>query len=227
MAIALVAHLIAGSTNTNGFTSSSIDTTGANLLVYVLSNSDATATISDSKGNSYTLVTNNGGFGLFSGISYCKNPAVGTGHTFSCVATATSPSLAILAFSGCDTAAPLDVFNSAASNGTNALQTGSITPGSANEVLVTSLHNQEITATTFTINQGFTISDQSIQVNGQHHGNAAGYLIQTTATAQNPTWSDPTGTNMYGACIAAFKSASAVAQVPYNPWMARAPMLAS
>lgn len=222
----LVAHTAQGSANTNGFTSGSIDTTGANLLIFILSNSDATGTLSDSKGNTYTLVANNGGFGLFSGISYCKNPAVGTGHTFTVTCTATSPALAIQAWSSMDTTSPLDVFNSAASNGTNALQTGSITPGSANEVLVTSLHNQETAATTFTINLGFTISDQMIQVNGGHHGVAAAYLIQTTATAENPTWSDPTGTNMYGAVIASFKSASAAVQVPYNPWMQRAPLLA-
>lgn len=216
MAIALVVHAAQGSPDTNGFVmstlddrSTAIDTTGVNLLVVVLMDSDGTSVITDNKGNSpyATAVGQLGGFASnFNTIFYFKSPSVGTGHTFTVTGTAKSPSIAMAGFSGVDTTSPLDQHTSASSNFGSSAQPGSITPGSANQLVVSGVTYQD-TGNTLSIDLSFIIADQLVQQNSAHLGGGLAYIIQTTATAVNPTWSEAVG-NIVSVTIASFKAGS-------------------
>jgi hypothetical protein len=89
-----------------------------------------------------------------------------------------------------------------------ALATGSVTPSAANELVVTAEGQGAAGGSPFTINLGFTITDQKAQVGGQADGGGLAYLIQTTATAVNPTWTGVSNGNMV-VTIATFKAAAA------------------
>ena len=57
MAIALVSRGAGNSIDSNGFTTGALSTTGANFIVIGLCTADGTRAISDSKGNTYTALT--------------------------------------------------------------------------------------------------------------------------------------------------------------------------
>jgi hypothetical protein len=85
-----------------------------------------------------------------------------------------------VAFSGAS-GSPLDQFNSNFSG-----QSGSITPTQNNEVVVSGMSS--IDSATATVDSGFT-GIAVPNVTAQHIGNGIAYLIQTTATSENVTWS--------------------------------------
>jgi hypothetical protein len=204
MAFAVVTHAAQGSTDTNGFTSSSFNSTGANLLVLVLQDTDGTTAVSDSKGNTWHQAVQTNQFDRNT-IFYAWNPTVGSGHTITLTATSKSPSFEIIVLSGAQTSSdPLDQTNSGVALGGGTIQPGSITPGSANEIVIAGVTYQD-TTNAMTINSSFTIQDQQKQVNGAHVGGGLAYIIQTTAGAVNPTWTD-SGNQLFGATIASFLS---------------------
>lgn len=190
MAWTLIAHLVQGSSDTNGFTSSDIDTTGADLIwVHVSDNS--TGVLTDNKGNTWQTdgPKHIGGFGAaYSSQIYAKNASShsGASHHFSISGTGTSPSIEVMAWSGSDTTSPLDQQNSASSNFGSSVQPGSITP-SGNGYLVLTGVTYEDTTNALSINSSFTISDQLVQSNSAHVGGGAAYFVQPTAGAINPT----------------------------------------
>jgi hypothetical protein len=197
-----------GSSDGAGFTTTGIDTTGANLLVVVVSDDPGEAgVLTDSKSNSWTPLNsyqNAGGDQVQ--MYYCSNPTVGVGHTFSITGTINNPSLSIGAFSG-STAAPFDQQNGASvANGVNALSTGSITPGENDELIVATFSGGgSLFITGLAIDSGFTIASNIIDT-GEHYATAICYKIQTTAEAINPqfTWTDD---GSAAASIASFKAA--------------------
>jgi hypothetical protein len=190
---------------TNGGTTSSVDTTGATLLVATLAYYTVIA-ISDSKANTWTQLTAHTSGSANSVIYYCKNPTVGTGHTFTSAVSGNYSVLHVLYFSGTDTSAPFDVQNGAGGVG-SPFQTGSVTPGSANEVIVA--HGGMNSSTgPYTIDSGFTAPLQDIYTGGVNFGSLTGYLIQTSAAAVNPTFGGGGGSNNAGN-IATFKAGAA------------------
>jgi hypothetical protein len=204
VAIALIANTTvsaaAGATATTG----AIDTTGANFLCIAASNygfNSATATITDSKGNTWTALTNYSASNANIAIWYSKNPTVGTGHTFS--GTGSYISLFVSAWSGVDTTAPFDVENGAGNASCNSLQPGSITPAANGSLLITALSDNDVQ--TLSINSSFTILNQ--QRNNSYATGGHAYLIQTTAAAINPLWTAASGLNYRSVTIAAFKAA--------------------
>lgn len=207
MAIALVAHTGASSTTNNNVTTSAIDTTGATLLVFVISDGGS-ATISDSKGNSWGTanIGPSGGSRAQSRIFSVKSPTVGTGHTFTASSTGAGPSIEILAFSGTDTSANVDQTNSASAVSAANLAPGSITPSVNNEVVVTGFAYDPGLSASITNDSNFTITDVNQGAGGQAWAGAAAYSIQTTAAAVNPNWSTGAG-SADGATIASFKAA--------------------
>ena len=101
---------------------------------------DTTATVSsvtDSKGNTYALAAGpTKATGLTSALYYAKNIAAGTNTvTVKFSATAHSPNVNVLEYSGLDTTNPLDVMASATGSGTTA-NSGSATTTSANDLIV-------------------------------------------------------------------------------------------
>ncbi len=180
MAIALVANAAL----TGGQDTSAVNTTGANLIVILIAGgSDITP--SDNKGNTYTGLTIHSQGGDDSRLWYCYNPTVGTGHTFhqqwsyECIFAA--------AFSGV-AASPFDQENGSNTAGATSLQPGSITPSEDNCLIVTGLMAGNSNSN-HAVNDGFTITNSINGVNGVNYGGAMAYLIQTTATAANPTHS--------------------------------------
>lgn len=229
MAFALVVHNVTFSTTNSGLTSASLNTTGADLLVVGLSEGGTVnnGTISDSKANTWHQLTQQINGGKSSELWYAWNAAVGTSHTFTVTGTTDFPSFCVAAFSGSQTSSdPFDVQNGANATFQSTLAPGSITPGSANELIVTCLQSDG-QALAATINGGFTVTDSTTNAGFGHQSASMAYLIQTTAAAANPTWTRASGNSTITANIASFKSAgAAVAQTPYNPWMLRAPLLA-
>jgi hypothetical protein len=203
----LLSHTGGGSTNTNSVTTSGIDTTGANLLVAVLADysSSGTPTITDSLGNSWTVSSaTTSAPNPRCRIAHCVPTSTGAAHTFTSSGTATYPSIAVLAFSGAH-ASPLDQENGASGNGVTSQQAGSVTPSQNDELIIAGigLGNSSVTAS---ISAGYTITDQVTFNGSQHFQVVAAYKIQTSAAAENPTWSWSGGL-FAAARIATFKAA--------------------
>ncbi len=168
-------------TVTQSATTSAIDTTGATFLIVAMASYTvgANPTISDSKSNSWTALTNR-----TQGISrmrlfYSFPSSVGSGHTFT-ESDSNYTGIAVAAFSGITT---YDTENGAGSASGATPQTGSITPASAGVVIAAlSLPGTESVSA---IDNGFTISD-SIAANVDF-GLGLAYKIGHTG-AVNPTF---------------------------------------
>jgi hypothetical protein len=202
----LIRHAIFASTDSNGFTSSSIDTTGGDLIVIQVSS--GSFTFSDSAGNTWTTAVSETTFSPESSyILYAWNANVSATHTFTIAGTSISPSFEVLVFSGSQiTGDPLDQVNHAHALGGTTIQPGSITPSADNGIIVSGVGHQD-TSNTISVDSSLTITDQITQTNGQHVGSAAAYLFQGSAASIDPTWSEAAG-NLYAASIASFLTRS-------------------
>lgn len=176
------AHISQGG---NG-TSSSINTTGASLLVAYISESTTSNPPTDSKSNTWTGLTSRvGSFANISRLWYVANPAVGSGHTFTL--SASTPSGCFVAFDGVSLSSPFDQENGSDINNDPTSQPGSITPSVNDTVVLTGLGG----VTDFpggSINSGYTITNFEALNLGNFFSSALAYIVQTTATATNPTW---------------------------------------
>lgn len=207
MAIALVTHVVKTGTSTNGATSGSIDTTGANLLVFPVCYAfGSSLVVSDSKSNTWTGLTVRSYTTRTSvRIYYAKNPTVGTSHTFTTAGTNCFANPMALSFSGCDTTSPFDVENGGSAQATSQA-TGSVTPNQNNSLIIALTDGEDSTLASVTIDSGFTIGD--IVPNAITTAGANAYLLQGTAAAVNPTWTY-TALERAAVAIAVFKPAAA------------------
>jgi len=181
MAIAYVTGVTAN-LGVNGGTTSSVDSTGGNLIVVaVASYEPSTApTVSDSKGNTYNALTAQIVSGLHRiQLFYAEGATVGSGHTFTVTGSTSYASISVNVFSGAKASSAFDQQNGA---------------GSAPSAL--------------SINGGFSTPAVVYFAGGSAYGVGSAYLIQTTATAANPAWSWTGGSNETAA-IATFKAAAA------------------
>lgn len=204
---------------TSPTTSSTVDTTGATLCVASFSDGVTTATYTptDSKGNTWHPLTivNAGSQGrtqLWYAWDHGGTPfSAGTGHTFTGATTVGgNPWVVFTCYSGTQTTSdPFDQQNTGTTGASVAtsVQPGSVTPTSANQLLVTSVSGY-VEPTGFTISPGsFTITAQSGLLGGTNYAGAQAYLVETTATTQNPTWTLATVANQaMTAAIATFKA---------------------
>jgi len=191
LAIALVAHGVQGSTDSNGFTSSSIDTTGSNFLVVCLASQVfGTGTISDSNSNTWTALTNQ--IGSFADrwcrVFYSENPTVGSGHTFTVTGTNIFPTIAYASFSGVATSSSFDVENGPGSTGYGtSTDTGTVTPSSTNELIVAGLNYDDNSVST--VDSGFTTIDTISRSGFGFSGIHFAYIVETSIVAKDPTFS--------------------------------------
>lgn len=210
MTIAHVVSTSAGSTGGTTVTTSGVDTTGADLLVAVVSYYGQTGTgdpaFSDSKSNSWTALTarelgfNNAAVKIF----YCKPTSVGSGHTFTAAATNSYPTVSVSAFSGAKATSPFDQESGTATNSAStSYQAGSITPSEDGCLLVAGVTTD---GTSHTINSSFNATATD-KLSSNRMGGGIAYKVQTTAGAENPTWSW-TGSTMRAAALASFKPAA-------------------
>lgn len=212
MAFSLIASTAAGSVDAGAsVTTAAINTTGANLLVAAITRwTGGTATLTDSKGNTWTALTENTYTTVGCRLYYCVNPTVGTGHTFSESGTTTYATLCVAAFASGATSATLDQ-SATNGDGNTFLDVGPLTPSTSGQLIITALgfDVNEVVA----INSGFTITNQVALAAGQHEGGAMAYLIQGAAAAVTPRWS---WTSTTGA-VARMVSFQAVAADPPPP----------
>ena len=205
MTFTLIAHQATKSTDSNGFTTASLDTTGGNFVAIVLAES-GTSTISDNKSNTYTQLTKQTNVGGVS-IWYVTAATCGTGHTFTVTGTSTFPSICVAVFSGGKTTGVFDVQNGATAAAATNIQCGSVTPSEDNELIIAGYSCNDDRNSTIAIDSPFTLLDHiGSDVFGSNMS-ALGYSIQTTATARNPnfTW---TSSEFCQAVDATFRTAA-------------------
>lgn len=172
-------------TNTVG-----VNTTGATLIVIGLTYRQTQgAHVSDSKGNTWTMCTKYEGSGSQAGVVffYCVNPTVGSGHTFNNTdggGTSNFGGVTMYAFSGTATSSPKDQENGQFISVLGSTATpGSITPSANGYVVLTTCMNYNGSAPTMpTGYTGYTWTTATAFAGG------SGYKIQTTASAENPSW---------------------------------------
>ena len=210
--IALLTHTSAATANTTSVTTSAINTSGASLLVMVVAQwqSRTFGTISDSKSNTWSKLTARSVAGsVRETLAYVANPTIDSAQTFTYTSAGLDdyPAICVASFSNVATTTPLDQQNGGTGSGTT-FQPGSVTPTQDNELLVTGL-GQQSTPNTISIDSSFTVTDQQAYHSGNgNFGAALAYLVQTSAAAANPTWSETvTGFAAIGATIATFKLA--------------------
>lgn len=202
----------AGGTVTTG----TYNTTGANFVSCVVSEfaSAGSTAVTDSLNGATgwnARTTYNGGSQRIT-IWYNQSGSFGS-ETFTATVTGAStfPSISCLAFSG-STATPFDVENGATTVSSTTVQSGSITPGAANELVIAAL-SMGTANSSITIDGGFSTPLTTNFTGGQCEGVGVSYLIQTSAAAANPTWTMGNNSAL-DASIASFKSSGAAAAHP-------------
>jgi hypothetical protein len=194
MAIALVATTgIAGNGAVTSITTGSADTstTPATLLVMFIV-SEQTPTPSDNQSNTWTSVGTS--YSNFGKTIYCYYALAGskisTTHTFTVTSASGKISCTVLAFTNTASASPLDANGpqgAADAFGTTIQAAGSFTPASANDVVCSAVYHD--TNNTVTLDDGtFTYASAGFGNPGDGLSMRAAYVVQTTATAVNPTW---------------------------------------
>lgn len=205
--MALLVNAGASSADTNTAVTSAIDTTGATLLVVAtiwLTNAGP-PTITDSKSNVWGvgLTEQHVVDGLDSRVKlfYVWNPVVGSGHTFTSTLNSSFPAIAVLAFSGTSILAdPFGAENGTVQTGANVLtiQAGPVT---GRQVVVTAVSNIAAISS-YSIDSGFTITDQAALVGGTSTGYGMAYKVSAIGS-QDPTWTH-TVPSLRAAVIASF-----------------------
>lgn len=207
MAYTRIGSVAAASDDAASVTTGALDTTGADLIVAVLSDllPSTRSVITDSKGNSWTAAKEQSQATYQRcTIFYSRPTSVGSGHTFTAtkVDTNTYPTLCIIAFSGSATS-PADQSNGASGTSTSTLATGSATPSENNELVIAGVACYVNIAS---IDGGFTADSIVDGVSAKAWPGAAAYLIQTTAAAANPTWTFDESAASAAAAIVTFKA---------------------
>src|SRR6266853_2824698 len=214
MAITLIAHSIAGSSDGLSVTTSGIDTTDADLVVYAVSDLQTSGyTLVDSKGNTISFTGNTypaASLSVRVRLYYCVAPIVGAGHTatVTTVSGTSYPTICMAAFKGIKQTSPFDVQNGNADLNLTSLATGSITPSEDKELILTFIGGGSATGP-YSVDSGFTILDGNVLAAAQHFGGALAYKIQTTLASINPTWNQNTSTAL-AVTVASFKEAAIV-----------------
>lgn len=181
------------STGSAPVTSSAINTSGASLLIITASNylpTNTTITISDSQSNSWTLVTC-GSAAIQSGnVFYVMSPSTSTSHTFSVTSSNNYAGVQISAWSG---TAALQSSTQIETYAASTLQPGSITPSTTGCLLLAYnvfAGGASGTVPYGTVNDSFTSYNPINSVFGTSVGSFPCYLIDSSSTAINPTFTE-------------------------------------
>lgn len=203
----------------DGGSTTGVDTTGANLLVFSISDridTTASCTPSDTiggspSGNMWTaLVTNPNDRGVAHVRFWYVNsqtPNVGAMHVVTCSGMAIQPTLIFMAASIAG-GWSLDQQNGAGAGGTvSSIQPGSITPSANGGLLLTNVSDfggvVGLSAPT-----GFSAVEGVDASAGTNAGGFVASMTQATATAENPTWPFSFNPSFSAAAIVSFKPGS-------------------
>lgn len=177
---------------TNGATTGSINTSGATLLVVIVTDysGGGGVSVSDSKSNTWTFVDEYSfGAGAQIQMYYAQNPTVGSGHTFTVSGTGVYSSIYAAAFSNMVLSSVYDgVQNGSVDANVSTVNAGSVTPSQSNTVVVAGMGVRD-NATSMTIDTGFTLIGFTQGVPGVSYGIGMAYRALVGAIALNPAWS--------------------------------------
>lgn len=199
----LVAHTIASAAvATNSVTTPAINTIGSNLeIVSVAHYGISTPTITDSLSNTWTLIYDTNAASTDSvGIWYSFNPTTGSSQTFTTSNAGNYQVITVSAFSGAVSGYDSPNVNHNNSISAATLTTGSVTPSGSPALLVTGAEGHQFRPAS--INSSFTITDNATSSAGVHMAGGMAYLVESSASATNPTWNYVTA----NACIAVLAS---------------------
>ena len=212
-AIALVNHTWNGAPT--NVTTTAMNCSGANLatIVVVDFNQDATSgTMTSNPSNTWHALTNSTDGGTNdTAVWYAEGLSANSTMTFT-YSGGSFPAIFVACWSGAKSSSAFDQQNQ--NFGTPPLTTGSVTPSENNELVIAGVTTAQATET-FSIDGGFTKTDESPLVAATNEGGAMAYLIQTTATIADPVWTLANSTGS-AAAIATFKAAAASTYVA-NP----------
>lgn len=198
----LINHTFAGSVTLGNFSTTAMDTTGANFCVLGISSILGTDVVSDSKGWTWTLLTRGGGAANSGSLIAYAFGTGGTNHVFnwSSSSSALAGSMEVECWSNITSFDQQNAGQSGAAQTT--FQPGSITPTTNGQLIITASGTcaGSSTATVSVV----TLGDQINWVSGQHCSGAIGHLVQGTAAAINPTWTW-TNPDFISATIASFQ----------------------
>ena len=201
-ASSLVAH---GTFRNGGAAFTAINTTPANILFFAISSSHGSTPVpADSKSNTWILLVSDLVASPDIRLYYANPATVGTGHTFTVTGASTLFAATVAAFSGI-ASSPAGVSNHSHSASINpSLQTGSVTPGTSKSLIITTFGYA--TAAAYSIDLGFTISDQQTFVPANSYGNAMAFITQAGTAPLNPAWTPSVVSNVGTAAIGVFAS---------------------
>ncbi len=198
----------AASSNTNTSVTTGTDTTGCTALVVYCGTGATGATVSDSKSNTWTALTQYQSTSVDETIKgyYAENPTVGSSHTFTCTTTAAYPAMCMMGLSGTGTSS---ILRSQAGGGTSGaamtLSPGSVSPDSTDIVLSA--------ITTAAASGATTIDSSFLLVTSQTYVAATNYAMycawkDAPSGTENPAWSWANSTTVAGTNTV-FKKAAA------------------
>lgn len=220
MAIALGVHgaFRNGGGNSNGFTSSSLDTTGVSWIgVWLAEGLGTGGAITDSKSNTWSQLTLEGTSQTQGAWWGAAGPViVGTGHTFTVSGTGTFPGFCVVTLTGTATSSAVDQQIGTTATFQNSLSPGSITPTTAGQMVLAGFATNDTTG--ISINGGFTILDTNPVSGFGTTGAVTAYLLQTSAAAAAPTFSE---TNNSG--LATYMISVLAGAVPASTFAGRPP----
>lgn len=208
MPFTLIANEIKGN-DFAGATTDAANTTGANLLVAATHwySGGTTPTFTDSKGNTWTALTQRGIGNSCVRIYYCIPTSVGSGHTFSAVGSNSYAVVSMSAWSGAASSSVFDTENGASGGNVSSLDSGAVSP-SQDDSLIISVVTHGMGTTTVS-GGSLATTDTWDSVTSASMGGAMAYEIQTTATSRAASWSWSGSYDGPAAAIAAFKVAGA------------------
>jgi hypothetical protein len=164
-------------------------------------------TISSSPSTSWTSLNTATPIGVNREIHwwYAENPTTSGAQTVSC--SGDYPGIAVIALDGTPTTSVLDTQTSTFNDSTGTtVQAVSLTPGQANNVLVTTLGGDSYT--TYSIDSGFSVQASQTKIAFGNTGAGLAIKFQTSATASAPTWTANSNDYHMGAMTASFKTNS-------------------
>ncbi len=195
-----------------GNSAATFNTTGYDLIVIFTSTFSTEASppaVTDNHGNTYTQgdsVSSPGG--SIATMYYKYNPNVGTGTQFTVIRNDSFPSVIVIGCTGAlILSTPYDQHNSNSTSSESSVQPGSVTPSFNNEIIFCGLSSGASANSDMTISgDSFTKLSGVDWIAGTNIASAVGYVIQTTASAANPTWSSANSTIGLASVIASFQS---------------------
>ncbi len=195
MSFGFIASGSGGSTDGRSAVTTSFDSTGAGAL-FVFVGSDGNVglpDVFDNKGNNLlpaiTVVAGFNGSFIRNTLYYVEPTTVGAGHTVSVLDRGFRyPTVHALAFSCASHLRLVDVSTVNGGGLTTTLAPGSLTPSAANALIVAAAATTGGTITA--VGGSFTGLTATALVGGQHFGLGSAYLIQTSAAASNPTFTN-------------------------------------